>query len=349
MTQYTSHMKAFISSVAFAVLISPSVVAQQVQPQTHAIKWGPKTVQWGWFDGSKAPVLTVNSGDIVDLESPLAASREMEMFGMADRITPEMRALETGVPDADKGPGANILVGPIYVNGAKPGDVLEVKILSLDPVNDYAVNLFTPKHGALTEDIPVLRVKIVPLDRQRNVAVFAPGIEMPTKPFFGTMGVAPAVMFGRISDSPPDYYAGNLDNKDLVAGTTLYIPVQVDGALFAAGDGHAGQGDGEVDGTAIEIGLRGRLQLTVRKDLHFRWPRAETPDYYMTMGFDPDLNRAAVQAVREMVDLISTRYSLSREDAYMLTSMAADLHVTQIVDGTKGIHAMMPKKIFVQH
>jgi acetamidase/formamidase len=341
-------MKLKICLLTF-VLVSIALQAQQRQPRTHVIKWGPKTVQWGYFDASKPPVLTVDSGDIVDLESPLAASREMESFGMADRITPEMRELESGVPDNDKGPGANILVGPIFVNGAEPGDVLEVKILSLEPVNDYAVNLFTPKHGALTEDIPVLRVKVVPLDRQRNVAVFAPGIEMPIKPFFGTMGVAPPAMFGRISDSPPDYYAGNLDNKDLVAGTTLYIPVQVKGALFAAGDGHAGQGDGEVDGTAIEIALRGRLQLTVRKDMHFRWPRAETRDYYMTMGFDPDLNRATVQAVREMVDFLSTRYHLSREDAYMLTSMAADLHVTQIVDGIKGIHAMIPKKTFVQH
>jgi acetamidase/formamidase len=331
------------------VVVLGCAVVHAQQPKTHVIKWAPKTVEWGYFDASKPPVLTIDSGDIVDLESPLAASREMEMFGMADRITPEMRELETGVAEHDKGPGANILVGPIFVNSAEPGDVLEIKILSLEPVNDYAVNLFTPKHGALTEDIPVQRVKIVPLDKQRNVAVFAQGIEMPIKPFFGTMGVAPPLMFGRISDSPPDYYAGNLDNKDMVAGTTLYIPVQVKGALFSAGDGHAGQGDGEVDGTAIEIGLRGRMQLIVRKDLHFRWPRAETPDYYMTMGFDPDLNRAAVQAVREMVDLVSTRYHLSREDAYMLTSMAADLHVTQIVDGTKGIHAMIPKRIFVQH
>ena len=340
-------LKSYLQAVV--VLVGLAAQAQQSQPKTHVIKWGPKTVEWGYFDASKPPVLTIDSGDIIDLESPLAASREMEMFGMADRITPEMRALESGVPENEKGPGANILVGPVFVNGAEPGDVLEIKILSLEPAENYAVNLFTPKHGALTEDIPRLAVKVVPLDIQRNVAVFAPGIEMPIKPFFGTMGVAPPLMFGRISDSPPDYYAGNLDNKDMVAGTTLYIPVQVKGALFSAGDGHAGQGDGEVDGTAIEIGLRGRMQLTVRKDLHFRWPRAETPDYYMTMGFDPDLNRAAVQAVREMVDFLSTRYHLSREDAYMLTSMAADLHVTQIVDGTKGIHAMIPKKIFVQH
>jgi acetamidase/formamidase len=185
------------------------------------------------------------------------------------------------------------------------------------------------------------------LDKSRNVAVFAPGIEIPMRPFFGTMGVAPAAQVGRVSDGPPDYIAGNLDNKDLVAGTTLYIPIQQAGALFSVGDGHAGQGDGEVDGTAIEIALYGKLQLTVRKDMHLLWPRAETPDSYITMGFSPDLNRAAVQAVREMVRFLQTERHMSAEDAYMLTSMAVDFHVTQIVDGTKGIHAVLPKRIFV--
>ncbi len=330
-----------------ACMLSASAPAQQ--PRIHVIKTGPETVEWGYYDASKKPIAVIDSGDIVQLESPLAGSREMETFGLAHLITPEMRALETGVPSSEKGPGGNILVGPVYVNGAEPGDVLEVKILTLEPMDNYGVNLFVQGHGALSEDLPRMRVKTIPLDKARNVAVFAPGIELPIKPFFGTMAVAPPLTLGRISDSPPDYYAGNLDNKDLVAGTTLYIPVQVKGALFSAGDGHAGQGDGEVDGTANEVALRGRFQLTLRKDLHFQWPRAETPDYYMTMGFSPDLNRAVVQAVREMVDFLSVKYHLSPEDAYMLTSMGADLHVTQVVDGTKGIHAMIPKKIFVHN
>src|SRR5437588_431929 len=248
-----------------ACMLGAHVLAQQ--PRTHVIKTGPETVEWGYYDASKKPVAIIDSGDIVQIESPLAGSREMEAFGLADLITPEMRALEAGVPSSDKGPGANILVGPVYVNGAEAGDVLEVKILTLEPMDNYGVNLFVQGHGALS----------------------------------------------------------------------------------CAGDGHAGQGDGEVDGTANEVALRGKFQLTVRKDLHFKWPRAETPDYYMTMGFSPDLDRAAVQAVREMVDFLSSRYHLNTEDAYMLTSMGADLHVTQVVDGTKGIHAMIPKKIFVQH
>jgi acetamidase/formamidase len=132
----------------------------------------------------------------------------------------------------------------------------------------------------------------------------------------------------------------------LVEGAILYLPIQEKGALFSVGDGHAGQGDGEADGTALEVALHGKLQLTVRKDLHLLWPRAETPDSYITMGFSPDLNRAALQAVREMVSFLETERHLTAEDAYMLTSVAADLRVTQIVDGTKGIHAVLPKQIF---
>lgn len=185
-----------------------------------------------------------------------------------------------------------ILVGPIAVNGAEPGDVLEVKILELHPADNYAENLFVPD-GTLTEDLPQARARFVPLDKVRKVAVFAPGIEIPMHPFFGTMGVAPAAWLGRINDGPPDYFGGNLDNKDLVAGAVLYIPVQVKGAMFSVGDGQAGQGDGEVDGTALEVALHGKLQLTIRKDMHLLWPRAETQESYITMGFSPDLNRAA--------------------------------------------------------
>ena len=160
------------------------------------------------------------------------------------------------------------------------------------------------------------------------------------------MGVAPPPALGRISDRAPGNYAGNLDNKDLVAGTTLYIPVHTKYALFSVGDGHAGQGDGEVDGTAIEAALWGKFQLYVRKNMKLKWPRAETPDYYMTMGLDPDLNKAAQLAVAEMVDYLVSEHHLTPDQAYILCSLAVDLQVTQLVDGTKGIHALLPKRIF---
>lgn len=328
-------------------VLSFLAAAQQQQPRTHVIKTGPDTVQWGYFDGSRPAIAHIDSGDIIEVETPLDSAKALQAFGAPpELITTTSRELE-GVPEKERGPGPNILVGPIAVNGAEPGNVLEVKIIELRPVDNYAGNLFVPD-GTLAEDLPQARARFFPLDKARNVALFAPGIEIPMRPFYGTMGVAPAAWLGRINDGPPDYFGGNLDNKDLVAGTVLYLPIQVKGGMFSVGDGHVGQGDGEVDGTALEVALRGSLQLTVRKDMHLMWPRAETPESYITMGFSSDLNRAAVQATREMVRFLQAERHLSTEDAYMLTSIAADLHVTQIVDGTKGIHAVLSKKIFVQ-
>jgi len=161
------------------------------------------------------------------------------------------------------------------------------------------------------------------------------------------MGVAPPETAGRWNSGPPWIMAGNLDNKDLVAGTTLYIPVHAKGALFEVGDGHAGQGDGEVDITALETSLIGTFQFVVRKDMHLKWPRAETPTHYITMGMNDDLNACATLAVREMIDFLVTEKHLSRDDAFMLSSVAADLHITELVDGNKGVHMMIPKSIFV--
>jgi acetamidase/formamidase len=331
--------------VAFGLFIVGFLVGVANAEQVPSLRWGPHTVQWGFFDGNSKPILTIKSGDVVNVETPLAGSKEMEELGLADRITPEMRELETVT---DRFSGANILVGPIFIENAEPGDVLEVRILEVGFSDNYAVNVFHPEHGSLSRDFPYFRAKAVPLDKGRNVAVPIPGIEIPLHPFFGTMGVAPPRGVGRISDGPPGYYAGNLDNKELVAGTTLYIPVQCKGALFSVGDGHAGQGDGEVDGTAIEAALHGKLQFVVRKDLKLVWPRAESPEFVMTMGFDRDLDTAAEMAVREMVNYLVAAQHMSPDDAYMLCSMAVDLRVTQIVDGIKGMHAVLPKRIFAK-
>jgi acetamidase/formamidase len=199
----------------------------------------------GYFDGSGTPMIHINSGDIVEVETPLDSAQALQSFGAPpELITAASRELE-GVPQQDRGPGPNILVGPIAVRGAEPGDVLEVKILELHPADNYAENLFVP-NGTLAEDLPRARARFVRLDKARNVAVFAPGIEIPLHPFFGTMGVAPAAWLGRIDDGPPDYIGGNLDNKALVAGSVLYIPIQVKGGMFSVGDGHAGQGDGRL-------------------------------------------------------------------------------------------------------
>jgi acetamidase/formamidase len=246
----------------------------------------------------------------------------------------------------NKGPGGHILTGPIYIEGAAPGDVLEVRIKSIKLAVPYAYTAFRPGAGFLPEDFPYSRMKIIPLDEKRMVGKFADGIEIPLRPFFGSMGVAPPEASGRISSAPPWMHAGNLDNKELVEGTTLFIPVHVAGALFQVGDGHAAQGDGEVCITALETSLNGVLQLVVRKDMRLKWPRAETPAHFIAMGIHEDLSEATKMAIREAIDFLVSERRLSRDDAYMLVSTAVDLRITQLVDGNKGVHAMIPKSLF---
>jgi acetamidase/formamidase len=225
---------------------------------------------------------------------------------------------------------------------------LEVKILSIEPAVPYAWNSFLPGKGFLPDDFPYAHFKLTRLDLARKVALFSDGIEIPLRPFFGVMGVAPPAAIGRVSSGPPWIHAGNMDNKDLVAGTTLYIPVHVSGALFSVGDGHVGQGDGEVCLTAMETALRGTLQFSVRKDLHLRWPRAETPTHFISMGFNENLEEAARIALEEMLDFLVQEKHLDRDTAYILASDAVDLHITQLVDGKKGVHALLSKAILVR-
>ena len=232
------------------------------------------------------------------------------------------------------------------MEGAEPGDTLEVRIEAIKLAIPYSYNAFGRTSGAIPEDFPKSKMRIIALDREKMVAPFLDGIEIPLHPFFGSMGVAPPAAMGRINSAPPGIHAGNLDNKDLVAGTTLFIPVHVPGALFEVGDGHAAQGDGEVDITALETSLEGTLRFFVRKGAKLTWPRAETPTHFIAMGIDKDLDEAMKIAVREAVDLIVTMKQIDRDDAYMLCSVAVDFRVTQVVDGTKGVHAMIPRSIF---
>jgi acetamidase/formamidase len=306
-------------------------------------------VAWGYYDAKTSPVLRIKSGDTVEIQTLITSSpKRLEEAGVpADQIEQSLRDIYEQVKD--KGPGGHILTGPIYIEGAEIGDVLEVKILAAKLAIPYAYNAFGPSSGYLPIDFPYPKMKIIPLDAQRLTAHFVDGIDIQLHPFFGSMGVAPPESSGRLSSAPPWIQAGNLDNKDLVAGTTLYIPIHAKGALFEVGDGHAGQGDGEVDITALETSLVGTFQFIVRKDLHLRWPRAETPTHYITMGLNEDLTECTKLAVREMIDFLVTEKHLSRDDAYMLSSVAADLHITQLVDGNKGVHMMLPKSMFTGH
>lgn len=331
------------------MVVDPMFRAQQNEEAGGAVyqlKSTPKTVVWGYYDPKTPPVLRIKSGDVVEIQTLLASNPErFASAGMRlDEIEPSMRDVFNEVKD--RGPGVHILTGPVYIEGAEPGDVLEVRIQAIQLAIPYALNGFAPGRGLLPDDYPYAKTKIIPLDDKRMIAHFADGIEIPLRPFFGSMGVVPPEVTGRVSSNPPWVHGGNLDNKELVAGSTLYLPVHARGALFLVGDGHAGQGDGEVDVTAMETSLIGTFQFILRKDIHRRWPRAETPDYYITMGLNADLTEAARYAVREMIDFLMQEKQLSRDDAYMLASIAADLHITQIVDGNDGVHMMMPKLIF---
>ena len=314
-------------------------------PTGHRLVPSPRTVVLGGYDARVPPALTIASGEIVEIETTFGADA-LRAWGVPDEwIRRESRELDLSAV-RERGPGPHMLVGPIQVTGAEPRDVLEVRIQQVEVLDRFAVNVSRPVNGTLAADFPYEYVKVVPLDLAANVARFAPGVEIPLRPFFGSMGVAPPRSAGRINSRPPGYHGGNFDNKDLVAGTILYLPVHVSGGLFSAGDGHAAQGHGEVNGTAIEAALKGAFQFVVRKDLRLTWPRAETPTHYMTMGFSADLDEAARIATREMVAFLVERAKLSPDDSYALASGAVDLHVTQNVDEVKGVHAMVPKSLF---
>jgi acetamidase/formamidase len=240
--------------------------------------------------------------------------------------------------------GPHILTGPVAITGAKPGQVLQVDIETIDVFYDWGYNSVRPLAGALPDDFAENRHIHVVLDRARKCWRLPWGQEVPLAPFFGVMGTAPPPAWGMISTAPPRKNGGNLDNKELVAGTTLYLPIFVPGALFSVGDGHGVQGDGEVCVTAVETGLTGTFRLTVRDDMRLEWPMAETPTHMITMAFDPDLDDCVVIALRQMLDLICARTGLDRYQAYSLASLAADLRVTQVVNGNKGIHVMLAKR-----
>jgi acetamidase/formamidase len=326
---------------------SISVSVQGQAPKTHRLEATPSTVAYGYYWADAKPVLRIQSGDILDVDTLLTNTpMGLERAGVEPaRIQDSLKRIVTEVTGDRRGPGGHILTGPVFVEGAAPGDVLEVKILSIDFSLDYGYNGCS---GFLPENCERSRpAKIIPIDAKKRTAQFAPGIVIPLRPFFGSMGVAPPPDAGRVSSNPPGRHAGNLDNKELVVGSTLFIPVFVQGALFEIGDGHAAQGDGEVDQTAIETSLRGRVQLTVHKDMKLEWPRAETATDFISMAADPDLKTATSIAIQEMIDFLVWVKHMARHDAYQLVSIAGNVAITQLVDRPNvGVHVRLPKSIF---
>lgn len=309
-------------------------------PVTPHLTASPATCHWGMFDAALPPVATVKSGDEIVIDSVSGGPDVLP--GPGFHVPPELLDIHAaGVPAV---PG-HILTGPVAVQGARPGDVLQVDILDVSLRQDWGYTFIRPLAGTLPRDFPERHQINIPLDAARGIATLPWGLELPLAPFFGVMGVAPPPTWGRISTIEPRVHGGNLDNRELIAGSTLYLPVHAPGALFSCGDGHGAQGDGEVCVTAIETALCGRFRLTLRRDLDLSYPQAETPTHVITMGMDPDLDRCAEMALRDMIALVAARAGIGREEAYMLCSLAGDLRITQTVNREKGVHMMMAKAL----
>lgn len=342
-------MKQFNKGIVYiflTFLISNAAFAQQKGSESNPYQLNAtdSTVIWGNYWSENKPVLKVKSGDFVNVHTLITSNPErLEAAGVAPNLVEkELRQVQAV---KDRGPGGHVLTGPIYVEGAEPGDILEIKLKSIQLAIPYGYNAIGSS-GFLSDEIFDRKVRIVPLDTVKMIGHFAPGIEIPLHPFFGSMGVAPPPAAGRWNSAPPWVHAGNLDNKELVQGTSLFIPVFVKGALFEIGDGHAAQGNGEVDITAIETSLRGKLQFIVHKGKSIEWPMAESPTHIITMGCDRDLNKATHIAIWQMIKYLEREKNMTEADAYMLCSVAADVDITELVDGNVGVHVMLPKSIF---
>jgi acetamidase/formamidase len=369
---------------AATLCLSAAASAQQ----GHILFATPTTVAWGYYAATAKPVLTVHSGDTVVIQTASTCGNPERLTSQGvkpEDVPPWLGKLYADVPKDQRGPGGHILTGPVAIAEAQPGDVLEVRILKISIDTNFACNGFGKGHSFLSDDFPYAHSKIIPLDRTRMVAHFAPNITIPLHPFFGSMGIAPPESAGRYNSAPPWIHGGNMDNKDLVAGSTVFYPVWAPGALFEAGDGHAGQGNGESDITALETFLTGTFQFIVHHGnalaaplpitgtaaipapasadtkhanstpSTYAWPRAETPTQYIAMGFDADLKTAAEIAVRNMVAFLSdpaqapahpTFAPLTRDDAYALVSTACDVNITELVDTNDGVHVLCAKSLF---
>ena len=309
----------------------------------HTLNATPDTVRIGQFNATFPPVLTIQSGDTVDVQ---CVSGRAEVLPATDSglIVPD--ALRNILAAHVMGAG-HIVTGPIAIAGAMPGDMLEIRIEAISPGTNWGYNVIRPLVGTLPEDFHESVLLHIPVDVARGVCTLPWGTELTLAPFFGVMGVAPPPAFGTIASKEPRLHGGNLDNKELVAGSTLFLPVWVEGGCFSVGDGHGVQGDGEVCVTALEMCLNGRFTFVLHKQVGaspaLRYPRAETPTHFISMGMHEDMDQAMKTALREMIAFICERSNLSREQAYAFCSLAVDFHVTQSVNGEKGVHGMLRK------
>jgi acetamidase/formamidase len=333
-------MHKIVVLVSLFVLIA--VFGTALSAETHKLPATDQTTWTGFFDNTVPPVLKINSGDTVDTQTRMLYNDKLKPGATMEDVVKWRAAL-----GLEKKSG-HTLTGPIYINDAMPGDVLQVDIIKLTP-RAYAATYNMPgnfKVGSLPEDFPEGQLKFLTVDVKKKTVQFNDKITLPMRPFLGIMAVAPA-QDGHVSTAPPSVFGGNMDLKELVPGTTVFLPVFKQGGLFAIGDAHAGMGDGEVCITAMETAMdQVMLKFTVRKDMKLALPMAETPTHYILMAYNPDLNEAAKDATRAAIGFLQKTKGMTALDAYALISVGCDLHVTQIVDGNKGVHVMIPKSIF---
>lgn len=323
------------------------------EPDT-TLRSTPETVLWGYIAANLPPALTIESGDTVEIEAlshqGLTTGKDPEKFFAAYGIASSEVLADAKTVYAEvkrpKGASVHVLTGPIYIAGAEPGDTLEVRVLDIKFRVPYGVNNTGPGKGVLPKLLKEPSAKLIRIDLERRVALFSSDIEIPLNPFMGIMAVSPPKTLGMVSSTPPGAWGGNVDLKFLGIGSTLYLPVFNKGAQFFTGDGHAVQGDGEVDGGAIEISLKPTLQFIVHKGKSLKLPRAETATDYFTTGLSVDLNEATRFAVQEAVDFLHAEKGLSAADAYALASLAVDLGIGEAVDVVNLVYARIPKNIF---
>ena len=305
---------------------------------THELTPTVDTVHWGVLDGTLEPVLEIGSGEIVTVHS---------LSGAEDEVPPDLkRHLHEHAAIHGRhmpSPGPHILTGPIHIRGAMPGDALKIEILDVSLRDSWGYTITRPGRGVLPDDFDEATIRHYAIDRQTGRIALQWGGELQARPFFGIIATAPRLDDGRLTSVIPGYFGGNLDCRELVAGSTLYLPVSVPGALVSIGDGHASQGDGEVCLTAVETGLTGRFRMTVIKGGALDFPYAETPTHFITMGVDENLEEAVKHALRRAISRISDHAGISEADAYRLCSIAADIRITQLVNVKKGAHVMIPK------
>ena len=334
--RYVSLLAAAMMSLAFGSAHGQASVTWSAVPgKLYLLPATLETTQWGWFDNAQAPVLTVDSGDTIVLETMMHSHNQV----VPGRTIEEIKKLRTDFP----GRGPHTVTGPIYVTGAEPGDVLKIKINRIVP-RAYAANFNVPgMFGQFPKEFQDGQVKYLYLDMDRKITEFLPGVYVPLRPFPGTIGVARKEP-GRYSSVPPGEYAGNMDIRDLTEGTTLYVPVHVPGALLWTGDSHAAQGNGEVNLTAVETAYK-EMNITVEviKGKPLDFPRIETPKSWITMGFDQDLNKAWDIAQAQTVKLLAEQRKLSTEQAAALMPKVSDCRVSQVVNIKKGIHCLNSK------